>query len=848
MSTYIVEAFGLNDRVTDLKTHKVYASGYRLNTLTVEDDREIITGKKANAYRVQNGFEFPRESRIDDSDLKLNRRFVAALWNRLTTDPGNQKIRLSYRPRVTEERRGNVYLDYLLSEHIEGLVKEFLGQDTLGRKDNLNLVIPIPNQLSEYAQEYLIRGLRRHGISVTFLWRQIAALINCLSHKGSGFREKQKVKVVYLGADAFESAVFALKKDRNVLVPVRTRPKFRRALLSGIDYFAANLTSYLEAQGFTANKALILQILNTRKDIIESSLGLKPEPTALPLICTENGRRNFRLLNTVKSGINSERAIAQCFINRETAESGLTEKAVPLCDFVTAGADYDCIVLCGSLATEGLYKQLKDKAACEIYFEPGAITQGCEKYLNNLKKGLPTYYDSLPGLEIAYLDKKRNQYAWETLIASGTLVRGGEEFRSKEPYTGLGMETGSDKMPVYLRVESDLDDGIRYAEKKFAQKAEENIFLSMNVSMKPASGLARLEVTDRSDPGKKSFLFDYSEMVKKDLPKLGLAYPEEFKQRIHAGDLSADLIARYNELRNINPANIYAELGKFVSILYKLKDAVRTPSPDGRMLFENKFDIGLKAGNTANQTVLDNILILTDKLSNKVKLPQTDYLSPEYYSYITAVSYLYGRVPGHLKTFLNEFLMGKKPGMDKIKLFYPCCRVFCLDIPGIKLIFNYYNSLSDEERTNNNFTMWAMVFLLENSPVAKKCLSKRTAENLLKQSIHIYQVVTSPGFSVHSRDAKTVLSYGIRLLLVSLKYRCIDNDFLDKTMMSAQQQGYLRQIVSLMDKLQEKIEGLSDSDPVKINFDQRLKNYRKVFEDFIDKKGDQSFLVKALEL
>ena len=82
MSEYVVEAFGLNDKVLDTKSHELHCLGNRLSTVIIDDDRAIISGKNAIYNRIANGFSFPIESSIEDNFTGICRIPVCALWNK----------------------------------------------------------------------------------------------------------------------------------------------------------------------------------------------------------------------------------------------------------------------------------------------------------------------------------------------------------------------------------------------------------------------------------------------------------------------------------------------------------------------------------------------------------------------------------------------------------------------------------------------------------------------------------------------------------------------------------------------------------------------------------------------
>ena len=251
MSEYVVEAFGLNDKVLDTKSHELHCLGNRLSTVIIDDDRAIISGKNAIYNRIANGFSFPIESSIEDNFTGICRIPVCALWNKFIISKENSKAKISVKLRNYSKNKEfpnyDVYVDELLCNHLENLVKQSV--KNFSKEDHF--IIPIPNELTEYAQEYLIRNLKKDGIEVTFIWREVAAIMQFLEDKKNTiqFKEGQRIKVVYLGIDSFESCVFELQKHNDVLLPVRRRPSAKKNMLSGFDFLHQNLVNYFKNSG-----------------------------------------------------------------------------------------------------------------------------------------------------------------------------------------------------------------------------------------------------------------------------------------------------------------------------------------------------------------------------------------------------------------------------------------------------------------------------------------------------------------------------------------------------------------------------------------------------------------------
>ena len=149
MSEYVVEAFGLNDKVLDTKSHELHCLGNRLSTVIIDDDRAIISGKNAIYNRIANGFSFPIESSIEDNFTGICRIPVCALWNKFIISKENSKAKISVKLRNYSKNKEfpnyDVYVDELLCNHLENLVKQSV--KNFSKEDHF--IIPIPNELTE---------------------------------------------------------------------------------------------------------------------------------------------------------------------------------------------------------------------------------------------------------------------------------------------------------------------------------------------------------------------------------------------------------------------------------------------------------------------------------------------------------------------------------------------------------------------------------------------------------------------------------------------------------------------------------------------------------------------------
>lgn len=844
MSEYVVEAFGLNDKVLDTKSHELHCLGNRLSTVIIDDDRAIISGKNAIYNRIANGFSFPIESSIEDNFTGICRIPVCALWNKFIISKENSKAKISVKLRNYSKNKEfpnyDVYVDELLCNHLENLVKQSV--KNFSKEDHF--IIPIPNELTEYAQEYLIRNLKKDGIEVTFIWREVAAIMQFLEDKKNTiqFKEGQRIKVVYLGIDSFESCVFELQKHNDVLLPVRRRPSAKKNMLSGFDFLHQNLVNYFKNSGRErlSEDKVIWQILNTRQDGIESVFGFNITPTTFPI---DSG--NIELLDTIKCFPLIKEQIHRSNIFEQTADLPPCNKNLSICDFVVDNTEpYDDILLCGQLSNKDFCERMKRSIAYQTnaniwYSDKDLILDGSKLYKHNIDNELPTYLDSLPPLAIAYLEEE--EYKWEYLVKENQLVAGGKEFVSPNPFDKFALRKNVNRIPIYLKVESNdpTDDGIHFEEKQFEKAPQQDLRLSMTVSMKPAFGLAKVTIKDDADFFPKSgFIFDYSKMKKSSLPEVQLSYPKEIKIKVdESNEINETLQYVFDKIRIKQPYTDRDSVFEFAESLKELNKKSFKLVTETKGEYFQIFNQDLYAGNRQNQTVLDEVLKICENYFLKIDVDKilSNATTTEARKFLSAISYLYKGTPTNIK---NCMLKALNPWMNTISpyaFFYPCCRSLYTSEENIRRIFNYFNSLDSKSR-NKNYIAWGISWLLKYISVAKKCLDVDTASNLVCMSRDIFKE------SVQEKNFKNKFISGTTILLLSLKYRFNDGNFLTKEYSNPRTNGVLDEIYYYLDKGANILKNsYMQKDK---NYLSKLLTYHKEIQNFIDKKGNQDFLIK----
>lgn len=849
MSSYVIEAYGMNDKVQDIGSGRQYINGDRMNVVIVKGYHDFIAGSDANKNRLSSGFSFPYESRVDDFSA-LDRFPVCMLWNKFISakDSSRTKLKVKLRDFSSDsgknDRNIDVNVDELLVAYVQALVKEFKQKHDIvsENKQKDHYILPIPNELTEYSQEYLIRSLSSHNVEITLIWREVAALMKFIDESKDKitFREGQKIKVVYLGEDSLESAIFELRHLKGQLVPVRSRPKMQKVCFSGFDYLCAKLKQKLSTNSNCADKTL-WQIFNTREDFVKSALGKDFKEDDLPV---EFEVSTDKFCKKIIKGIELEPDVEGNFSQSELLKKAVqleneSDAVLSLCDFAQGRNDenYDAILLCGDIATktvsEKIQKTLSTKDRPVWASDTDLIVEGAKLYQDNLDNDRPTYLDSLPKLEIAYYSQITEDWNWISLVKDGQYVEGGKEYNSEEPFSKLAIPQGGSSMPIYLRVESSSedDDGIRIDKRNFEKCAPEVLPLYITVSMKPAFGLAKLKIKDElnfySDNG---FIFDYSKMKKEPLPNLkkGLAYPAKLPFGVlfpaNAENQVLKDICNYLEKRTLYKLN-----DEDIDEIIKKLPISRNPEGGYYM----NYDLDLNTGSAVNTEYLSKIIKMM--YENSYELTHKYYGVAEITNTLTLLTkfrVFYKMAPETLKFVCRNHLNQKMDYISPRIFFTTSCKVLYDNVEDISLIYKYFNKIPRASRNKIYFAQ-GLIWLLNYVGDAKNCLDRTTADNMVQLSLDMLEE------QVRQNNFKIKFYTSTLLLLVSLKYRAIDPDFLTPDDSNEQNLNSLETIYDSIDIGIEELEKRESSQ----RYFEKVVHMHDEIRNFIEKEGDQNFLI-----
>jgi len=282
------------------------------------------------------------------------------------------------------------------------------------------------------------------------------------------------------------------------------------------------------------------------------------------------------------------------------------------------------VVVCGRLAPREPASWLADfgmQSSCTpkpdaLWLATGQddpVAAGGRLYGERLEQGLPTYLDTLPQLTTVVVDN----YAYkEVLLVEAKTWKGGE------PYTHsvdgkFQLQKNCDWVEFYLKREEREGRHKRapYCKGKmrFPAAPDQDTVIDVNVKMRPASGLAQVELVPRQKDflrGRQVF-FDYSHMEDADtLPELKRGWPEVVKMIVT--DDPAVLTQQADIQRFLDTAITDPNYG---TILQNAKTAWSTPKTvqrDGTSVRLMKIDQDGRAGSSEGQAVVA-------KLQNKLK-------------------------------------------------------------------------------------------------------------------------------------------------------------------------------------------------------------------------------------
>ncbi len=552
-SVYGVSAFGLNDCVADLdgvlKTSGFYVADAVLPKRALG---QIRTGDEAEQERVHSGLYWPPEARVKPGE-PLRRVPIPVAWS-LLVDAGDTTVPV----RWNVGGGVSIPLASIMAAHL----KDLLHGSGFDAKNDNRAVVAIPDHLDEYHQETLLRafGGVRHRISM--VWRTVAAAMEWLDKAmPEDLETGDWMLVVYIGPDGMDFMTFELREEvfggNRFILPVRNRPRHspgpagwqwacalsaKADPICSIDHgaFWQTFTNFPELWAAIAGRPWKKHELPRAWSTADGwRYWHPPKKLFAESVCcvTDGGDLLLDLVKTSSSILPRKREIKE-----ETWGQHLTaslSRALLQRNGRLRGA-----VICGPLCpvtTQAWIQEALINLPCRpdacpdtIWLasaEEDPVATGARLFGRRLAAGLPTYLDTLPRLAL-YAEKVGGGLEWMDIVEAKECA-GGKTYTRSIP-NRFFLKKHTDALHVYMRKdaqETGTESPYRYGEVKFPSIPARDVKLTIEVEMRPASGLARVVIVPEKEETfqGRARVFDYSNMIKveeKDLPEPELRWPE----------------------------------------------------------------------------------------------------------------------------------------------------------------------------------------------------------------------------------------------------------------------------------------------------------------------------------
>jgi hypothetical protein len=390
-------------------------------------------------------------------------------------------------------------------------------------------VLAIPELVSSFGQENLIRAFPGSRNNLRLLWRSVAAILGLPSEHYSQLEPGKRIAVFDFQPHRLEITKLDFKNDErggvSMVVPVRHLPKqdyFRSTALPPLEFYHAE--ALLTEHGVDYDECsiwyLAMTLGLTRHEIDNNDLLLFPlrngvwdeliEYKTDNLLDSSNfehcvwQKRCEELLKLT----GSESDDYSAFLHPGRSSQFLWELKQE------EWLDFDYAILCGPYLQYLNHEHLKDQLHCDKVYREGIdtaehlISRGCGIFGTRALAEIPTYFDQLPSLELVVQDSENEDIKTDVLI-EGTEWPGNEEFSLKEALTGYFIDKDNSFCEFFLQMEG--EDKLRELKQHFAVKLDERADIKLYPSMRPAQGMAQVEVRN-SEIFQEPVLLDWEKM------------------------------------------------------------------------------------------------------------------------------------------------------------------------------------------------------------------------------------------------------------------------------------------------------------------------------------------------
>lgn len=308
-------------------------------------------------------------------------------------------------------------------------------------KGNINasyekVVYTIDNNLNEFKQDTLLKSLKKQIPNIELLWRPVAIALDFLNTKGRENLDEQ-IQLLIVDTDSYipELTVFNLEVYNDCLVPVRTLPEATKHLFENYSSFELmrtfieKISTNTDEKGQLVNGAYTAEIFNYLEGNKKSNIFIRSGLSHYKFNTKDEWIKEIK--DHSVNDLNFKKVIEIIHETKEYRESNY--------------------VLWNGFSSR--IQERNNFSEKEIQLDNLAIARGASNYGFRLKNKLPTYLDTLPGLEIlSTVEGQGNEFF--TIIPPGK-VEGGQTIKIPEPITRFKIEKGE---PLFTSVLGNITD------------------------------------------------------------------------------------------------------------------------------------------------------------------------------------------------------------------------------------------------------------------------------------------------------------------------------------------------------------------------------------------------------
>ena len=786
-----IASFGLNDSwVIDKEEGEI--SDYLPSAVILPGNgrKQVLISPDSKLNRCELGFPRPYDAYVKSLHPGMRRILLSMLWLQLAED----KEKHSSITQKYSGGYGTYYCSELISKFIASLYKEKImlqGKGSHTNNDQIDLVLAIPNELDEYAQNYLLQDLSRENFETTLIWRPVAALMHMLDG-ASHLEENNQVTVLYIGPDCIEVTKLgvALKNHngRSYYLPVRKRfNPAEHVSLTGID-IASSVIRY-NNEFCNNNEIIEWEGLNIFSDVWKTASGVSRQSRTRDIYW--EGSKWGVWYGCRRTDLSELKLDASRVLNRIYKSKRNTEKNITLINLLknlTGDCKDGAVLVCGPMASENIAMMLADSLGKaysgtniqnnSVWFSiKDPIAAGAYLYQERLNKDEPTYLDELPVLKMAYRDTAEDDYAWSNLIEEAQ-VEGGKTYTSGDN-NKFEVQSGGNSVNVYFQKESFVpgDDGVRVGLAKFSSKAREDIKLLIKVEMKAASGLAKIRFfsKDSNYLPASGYVFDYSRLAPGSLPEITHSFPHYFDytpKNLTILDRKR-IINAFTRIQTVNLENITPSLARRVFDSF-LKTIASSSTKYGKTV-----NLDCRTSDTDIDVLIDKSIAKASECVEIFKGKKTVIKDEDSFKDFEKLCCNFckflNRTPEMVKEVLRKKLSRLKNSDETLfGFFLPACKALHTE-SDIQNLFDLFM-----KRTNNDCKEYhasGLVYLLLHTKTAKSHLTQEIADHMIKCGVDVMVQEIQKARSDATKKISRKFYTFVNLIMTALCYRSQESTY-----------------------------------------------------------------------